>query len=184
MIQNGKKLKELILYIFNNYNNSNLTETKLQKLLYYCDFNYYQKYGQPITGFSYSKNTHGPTIKVLPKILQELEKEGYIKRLKKQNYYGAPQTNFVALKMIEPSFNDSEKLIIDNVNGSYSGLNSREISTLSHKDPPYIVTEDQKEIDYDSVVYRSYGEVDEKCNDEEAQKYFDKAKLDKLFLEK
>ena len=38
-----KRLKNLILYILQKYNNNKLTETKLQKLLYFCDFGYYQE---------------------------------------------------------------------------------------------------------------------------------------------
>ena len=183
MSPNEQKLRSLILYIFDNYNNPNLTPTKLQKLLYYCDFDYYQKNNKSITNFSYYKNRYGPTIKELPNVLRALESEGYIKNVKKQNYYGAPQTNFALLKKPEEDktiFSDSERLTIDRVNTSYVGLSPREISTLSHIDPPYVLAKDQGKIEYDNITYRD-DELDEEGVDTEAQKYFEDAKLDRLF---
>jgi hypothetical protein len=110
----------------------------------------------------------------------DLEKDGYIKIIREKNYYGQPQTNFAILKLVETPFEDSEKLIVDKVNSSYSNLTPRDISKLSHQDPPYVVAEDQEKIDYDSVIYRD--DTDEEGEkDKDAQKYFDDAKLDDLF---
>lgn len=187
MSPNEKKLKNLILYILNNYNNPDLTITKLQKLLYFCDFDHFQKYSKPITNFTYFKNHYGPTIKTLTEVLLELETDGAIKILRTTNYFGAPQTNFAPLKQLEnedSEFDTSEKLIIDEVNNSYAGLTSREISALSHIDPPYVLAKDQEEIQYDNVLYREEDSEEEETLDPEAQDYFDNTKLDDLFTEK
>ncbi len=184
MRTNEQKLRQLILYILENYNNSNLTVTKLQKILYYCDFNYYHKHGNSISGFTYYKNHFGPTIKALPRIIKALEDEGFIKVVKRQNYYGTSQINFSILKRPEnpdQQFNDSEKLVVDEVNRSYVGLSPSEISTLSHTDPPYIIAENQSEIEYDNVSYRDDGAPEENEVNVEAQTYFEEAKFDQLF---
>ncbi len=178
-----KKLKSLILYILNNYNNSELTITKLQKLLYYCDFDHYHKHSKSISGFTYIKNHFGPTIRDLPKVINDLIEKGFIQIVEGQNYYGAPQKNFALTKKpdgIEEEFSDSERLIIDDVNQAYRGLNPSEISTLSHRDPPYVVANEQGKIDYDNVNYRDDGVDDDQEVDEEAQTYFEEARFDKL----
>ena len=184
MRANKKKLKSLILYILSNYSNSELTVTKLQKLLYYCDFDYYHKHNKSISGYTYFKNHYGPTVKDLPSIVKDLADEGLIKVLESQNYYGSPQTNFALIKMsegIEKEFSDSERLVIDEVNQAYRGLSPSEISTLSHRDPPYVVAEEQGAIDYENVNYRDEGAKEDQQLDDEAQTYFEEAEFDKLF---
>jgi uncharacterized phage-associated protein len=181
MNPNEKKLKNIILYILGTYNNSKLTETKLQKLLYFCDFDHFEKYGKSITGYTYYKNHFGPTIKSLPSIMGELEKDGYIAIIRQNNYYGTQQTNFSLMKLVDTDFDDSEKLIIDRVNNAYASLTSRQISTLSHRDPPYVVAKDRERLDYESVIYRA-DEDEEEDIDEEAQKYFEDIGLDTLLL--
>jgi len=182
MRSNKKKLKKLILFILSNYNNSKLTETKLQKLLYYCDFNYYEKYESSITGFYYHKNFYGPTIKILPMVLKELEEAGDIKRVVGSNFFGTPKTNYSVLtpgnELIE-TFSDSETLVIKQVNSDYEGLTAREISSLSHRDPPYVIATDQKKLDYEDVIYRE-DLLEEDTPDEDAEKYFDSIKIDRL----
>ena len=39
----------------------NVGETVLYKLLYFIDFNYYEKYEEQLIGATYIKNHHGPT---------------------------------------------------------------------------------------------------------------------------
>lgn len=142
------KLKNLIKFIFQNYNNSNLTETKLQKLLYFCDFGAYQRFNESITNSEYRKNKYGPTLMDLPNILNEMENEGAIKVLKGQNYYGTPQTTFSLLQgdpNLENNFSESELLIIREINEAYRDLTPREISSISHADFPYLATENMGE---------------------------------------
>ncbi len=184
MRTNKKKLKSLILYILGNYNNSELTITKLQKLLYHCDFGYYHKHNKSISGYTYTKNLYGPTIKDLPNIIKNLVDKGLIQVVEGQNYYGSPQTNFALIKIpgeIEKEFSDPERLVIDEVNQAYRGLSPSEISTLSQRDPPYVVAEEQEKINYDNVNYRDEGIGEEQQIDEGAQTFFEEAEFDKLF---
>ncbi|MFY9484819.1 MAG: Panacea domain-containing protein [Patescibacteria group bacterium] len=173
---NKNKLRNLILYIFQKYNNDKLTETKLQKLLYFCDFRYFQKTNQAITGFTYRKNNYGPTIMELPKILKEMEREGLITCLISSNYYGAIQKNFaIANPDIKPSehFSESELLTINTINEAYKGLYPREISEISHSDFPYLATKNTGEIiDYDLAHYIEDQEDDLDLENPEATKLF------------
>ena len=169
------KLKSLILYIIREHNNQNLTETKLQKLLYFCDFDFYEKANKPLTGYTYAKNHFGPTVMELPTVLHELESEGKIRIHKGVNYHGTPQTTFsLEDPGVEPekSFDESELLVIGEVNKVYSGLTPRQISNLSHIDFPYAATEKiGQNIEYDLVRYREEpGEVTE--DNSEAKQLF------------
>lgn len=182
MRQNKKKLKDLILYVIQHYNNQKLTETKLQKILYFCDFNYYSEVGRSITGSSYRKNRFGPTIMNLPEILDELKKEGLINILKGSNYYGSPQTIFsLANSDIDTSssFSESEKLVIQGVNESYKNLNPSEISKLSHADFPFVATRAVGSvINYELVYYREGPEERIDLEDDiETKEYFTSSKF-------
>lgn len=176
MRANKKKLENLILYILQNYNNSNLTETKLQKLLYFCDFNHYYKTSQhPVTGYTYRKNHHGPTIMDLPKILEEMENNGIIKIIEGVNYYGNAQRTFSLITSeikSEKEFEPEELLTIKEVNEAYVNLKPYELRSLSHLDFPYSATPKLNNvIDYDLVQYRA--DYDEELDaDEEATTLF------------
>ena len=176
MKQNKAKLEALILYILSKYNNSKLTETKLQKLLYFSDFGHYQENGDSITGYKYRKNIFGPTIMDLPAILKELEDKGYIKTIIEPNYYGTPQKRFCITKIednLEKKFESSELLIIDRENQNYINLAPREISNISHADFPYKATKSLGDvIDYDLVRYREDPEDNLEIEDTDAKEYF------------
>ena len=66
-----EKFKELLLFIVKNFSDKTLTETKLWKLLYFCDADFFDKYGKTITGVDYFKNDFGatPDMKIIDKTL-------------------------------------------------------------------------------------------------------------------
>ncbi|MBD3360715.1 helix-turn-helix domain-containing protein, partial [Candidatus Peregrinibacteria bacterium] len=58
---NHQKFEEVLLYILEKVGaKPNIGETALFKLLYFIDFDFYEKHGQFITGATYMKNHHGP----------------------------------------------------------------------------------------------------------------------------
>lgn len=171
-----KKLKDLILYILQKYNNYKLTETKLQKLLYFCDSGYFQERGKSITNFQYRKNLFGPTIMDLSQILEELKENGLINILKGSNYFGSPQRTFsIATAKISPekSFSQSELLMIDRINEAYKELTPTELSKISHADFPYLATEKMGEIiQYELTNYREEPGENLELEDEDSVRYF------------
>jgi len=176
MRPNEKKLKSLILYILQKYNNQKLTETKLQKLLYFCDFGYFQETGESITGSQYRKNRFGPTIINLPQVLEDMKKEGLINILKGSNYFGSPQKTFSIVNpevLPEGDFSKSELLIIDRIDEAYEQLTPREITSISHVDFPYLATKRMGQtIKYELTHYREEPGEDLDLEDKEAVDYF------------
>jgi len=179
-----KKLKNLILYILQKYNNSKLTETKLQKLLYFCDFGYYQENRDSITGYQYRKNLFGPTIMKLPLVLKELEEEGLIHILKGSNYFGSPQKTFSIANsevLAEEGFSEAELLTIDRINDAYKELTPREVTNISHADFPYLATKEMGQVvDYELTNYREGSGEDLDIEDAEARDYFSSSAFAKL----
>ena len=73
------KLEELVLYLVRaSDNDPGLMSTKLNKLVWACDFAAFCNTGRTITGASYQREKYGPVPKAMPIILERLEREGRI----------------------------------------------------------------------------------------------------------
>ena len=59
---NPLKLENVLLYVLGKVGaKPNMGETVLYKILYFIDFDYYEKFGRSITGMKYYRNHYGPT---------------------------------------------------------------------------------------------------------------------------
>lgn len=153
--KNLKKFKEVLTYILNKVGaKPNIGETVLYKLLYFIDFNFYEKYEEQLIGATYLKNHFGPTPKEFKKVVKEMEGKDLVEI--KDKYFHYPQTKYIPLR--EPDLTKlkaTEIKIIDEVLEKFSDMNASEISEYSHNDVPWLTTEDDKTIDYESVFYRT-----------------------------
>src|SRR5207253_6659550 len=76
------KLQQVILYFLERINNVHLGRTKLMKLLYFVDFDHYEKYGEPVTGAVYRKFPHGPYPKKVEKLIPAMERADLVREVK------------------------------------------------------------------------------------------------------
>jgi uncharacterized phage-associated protein len=153
--KNLNKFKEVLLYILNKVGSKpNVGESVLYKLLYFIDFDYYEKYEEQLIGATYIKNNYGPTPKEFIKIIGEMEGKE-ISRVESQ-YFQYPQTKYLPLRNPDLSELKAYELrMIDSVLEKLSDMNATEISEYSHKDVPWLTTEEGKIIEYESVLYRT-----------------------------
>ena len=153
--KNLKKFKEVLLYILNKIGSKpNIGETVLYKILYFIDFDYYEKYEEQLIGATYQKNPYGPTPKEFIKIVKMMEGKDLVKVQGK--YFEYPQTKYLPLREPDLSIlNANEIQLIDNVLNKLSDKNASQISEYSHNDIPWLATEDGKIIEYESVFYRT-----------------------------
>ncbi|MDO9578741.1 MAG: DUF4065 domain-containing protein [Candidatus Cloacimonadales bacterium] len=149
------KFKEVLLYVLNKIGSKpNIGETVLYKILYFIDFDYYEKYEEQLIGATYQKNNYGPTPKEFIKIVQEMD--GKDLRKIKDEYFKYPQTKYLPLR--EPDlavFSAKETRLIDQVIAKLADMNASQISEYSHGDVPWLTAEDGKIIEYESVFYRT-----------------------------
>jgi transcriptional regulator with XRE-family HTH domain len=150
-----KKFKEILIYILEQVGSKpNVGETVLYKLLYFMDFNFYEKYEEQLIGATYIKNHHGPTPKEFIKVIKEMEGKELIRV--KGKYFKYPQTKYLPLRKSDlTKFKAHEKEIIDDVLNNLSNMNAAEISEYSHNDVPWQTTEDGEIIEYEAVFYRT-----------------------------
>jgi transcriptional regulator with XRE-family HTH domain len=154
--KNLKKFKEILIYILGKVGaKPNVGETVLYKLLYFIDFNYYEKYEEQLIGATYIKNHHGPTPIEFQAIVNEMIENKEIEVVKSK-YFQHLQKKYLPHREPDLSiFNANEIKLIDDVLLKLSGMNASTISEYSHQDVPWIVTPDRQKIDYESVFYRT-----------------------------
>lgn len=145
-----EKLKSATHYIINKYDlNSGVEKTELYKLLYFSDFNFYELYEIPITGEKYIKKPNGPISPNFMDLKDELIKEGKIKE-------DIDDYRYTSLKEPDIScLNGKEINVIDDTINRMSSMSTKEISDYSRGDMPWKVAENNQELDYEFVFYRS-----------------------------
>lgn len=150
-----QKFKNVLLYILERCaGKPNVGETILYKLLYFCDFNYYELYEEHLTGAAYRKLPYGPVPQKIDAIIGQMMESGHIQRIKTE-YYNKIQTRYIPLiKADLTELRASEKEVIDKVIEQMADWTATTISNYSHKDLPWEVTEDGKGISYELAFYR------------------------------
>jgi transcriptional regulator with XRE-family HTH domain len=153
-LQTGK-FKNVLLYILEHCaGKPNLGETVLNKLLYFCDFNYYELYEEHLTGARYKKLPYGPVPQQLDSIINQMIDAGQLKRVK-TDYHGFTQTRYLPLEKADLTLlSAAEKTVIDDVIRQMSDWNANKISDYSHKDKPWKATTEGDYISYNLVFYR------------------------------
>src|SRR2546426_12712220 len=82
MAFSGDKMRQVILYFLEHINNVHLGRTKLMKLLYFVDFDHYEKHGQSVTGAIYRKLPHGPYPNDAEKLIKRMKEGGLVREIK------------------------------------------------------------------------------------------------------
>lgn len=168
--KNLRKFKEVLIYILGKVGaKPNVGETVLYKLLYFIDFNYYEKYEEQLIGATYIKNHHGPTPIEFQVIVNEMIENKEIEVVKSK-YFQLLQKKYLPHREPDLSvFNANEIKLIDDVLQKLSGMNASTISEYSHEDVPWIVTPERHKIDYESVFYRTPAYSVREYSDDEVQ---------------
>lgn len=151
------KLKNLILYILGKCGQKpNVGEIVLNKLLYFCDFNYYELTFESMTGSEYIKYPMWPVPKDMKNVLEEMEVDKLIKRFDVEYFWFAQKK---AIPLIEPDmigFNGKQIEVIEQVIAEYSDKNGKWLTDFSHEDMPWKATKEMMQpIEYGLVFHRS-----------------------------
>ncbi len=158
---NEKKYRNLILFFANKIRNGTLGKLKMMKLLYFLDFDYFEKYGKSITGDEYLRFENGPVPRMAEKILKEMNGKD-IKISKKKIGFGYYYQQLIeALKEFDISvFSKEELLMMEETANKWEKFSGSEMKTTSHGEAPWIATKPNNIIDYNLVYYRNkYGEM-------------------------
>ena len=154
--RNVERFKEVLLYILNKVGaKPNVGETVIYKLLYFIDFDYYERYEEQLIGATYLKNRFGPTPTEFKKIVAQMIEEREIERLK-SNYFQYDQTKYLPLRKPNLSrLRASEIEVIDDVLNRLADWSAAQISEYSHNDVPWLTADEGSPLEYEAVFYRT-----------------------------
>lgn len=154
---NTEKLREVLLYVLGKVGaKPNIGETVLYKLLYFIDFDYYEKHGRSITGLTYIRNHYGPTpTKSFVDVVKQMESQKELE-IVSTKYFNNTQKKY--LPVVDADLQElsaKELQHIDETLARLSDKTASELSELSHYDTPWLAAKDGKPIAYRGVFYRT-----------------------------
>ena len=160
MAFNKDKFRNLILYIAEQSRDDvKFGATKLNKILYFADFESYGLWGRAITGSTYVRLDRGPVPKEILPVLREMEDSGLIRRTERTYFHHTQKV----VEPLEPAtlavFEARELDLVDKVMAELRQFNADEVSALSHLDDGWRLAEDREVIPYSSVYISSLSAV-------------------------
>ena len=155
-----EKLTELVLYVGAKCAlDQHYGVLKLNKVLFYSDFRAYRSLGEPITGASYKKYTHGPAPSVMKRLREKLiqieDAIEYINPLPFLNDDGEPLKESRLLPKRKPvleKFSTAQMAIVDSVIEWLRPMTGAAVSRMSHLHPGWAFSEMEEFIPYSSEL--------------------------------
>lgn len=128
-----QRLRELILFVAERCeNDTNFGLTKLNKILFYCDFMAFAKLGGPITGIPYNKLQFGPAPTAAQITRDQMMHDGDI-AVTKEGHVSFRRSRVVALREADLDiFTGSQVALIDSVIDALGGVNAKALSEVTH----------------------------------------------------
>lgn len=151
-----QKYQQIILYFCSKLGGEIRGKKKLAKLLYFADFDFFEKHRTSITGDTYTSLPMGPFPFSLDEIVSDMKKKKTleIKSVEDHKGYIATEVYHCLVAPEETFFSKDEKKMLDRIIKKYGDLNGKQLEDLSHAEAPYIGTELKKEIPYELSFYR------------------------------
>jgi len=147
-----EKFKELILYIAQESEfDPNFGATKLNKILFFCDFLTYRAHRTSISGQRYFKLPYGPAPRALKPALAELvEGEACIEI--ERSHFGHPQKRIIVRREANlEAFTATEVALVASVIRALWDNSAQEVSELSHHFIGWQLAELHEDIPFETI---------------------------------
>jgi hypothetical protein len=156
-----KKYKNAIIFFAEKIQNGTLGKLKMMKLLYFLDFDFFERYGRSVTGDEYLRFENGPVPHMGEKMLKKMS-GNEIKITKRKIASGLnDQQHIEALKNFDVNvFTKEELLMLEETACKWERFSGAEMKNASHGEAPWIATKPNDVMDYNLAYYRNkYGEM-------------------------
>jgi hypothetical protein len=128
-----RKFKDLVLYISARLQHDpSFGETKLNKSLFFSDFEAFRLLGDPITGAEYQRNHYGPTARIYTILRDQMVREGEIS-VEPRIIAEYKQNVITPLMAPQTEFSTDQLVIIDAVVEKMRQFNNVQVSDESHE---------------------------------------------------
>ncbi len=146
------RFRELILYLAaKSEGDRHFGSTKLNKLLFFCDFRAYRFFGNSISGQAYQKLQYGPCPRGIVPVIEKMVAEGECV-VHERDHMGYPQKRLLASRDPDLSvFTPAEVDLINQVVEDLWWADAKTVSELSHEFIGWRAAEIHEEIPYETV---------------------------------
>ena len=155
-----RKLKELILYVaLKSQQDPNFGATKLNKILFYADFNAYVRLGKSITGQDYQALAQGPAPRRMLPLCEQMEsaKDIALQEAPRASY---TQKRTIALRDPDLShFSAKQIALVDDVILELWLGTAQVVSDLSHEFLGWKLAEEGETIPYDVALLSNQADL-------------------------
>jgi len=153
---NEKKLKELVLYVANrSFDDPFFGKTKLNKVLYFSDFQSFRQHGVSISGAVYQHLPQGPCPQRMLPVLNSLESENEV-AIVPEDVAGLAQERIVAMRSPEIElFTKEDVIVVEEVLTLLRKLTNTQASEKSHVTMSWKLTRNKQEIPYGAALFSS-----------------------------
>lgn len=156
MALHKKKYQNAILYLCKELGGEVRGKKKLAKLLYFADFDFYEKYQKSITGDVYKALPMGPVPAALAKVTNEMIKKHILKveQVQERQDYNPTEVYHCLVAPDLSIFNAEEKQMLARVVKRYGRLTGKQLEDLTHAEAPYASSKLNEVVPYEFTYYR------------------------------
>lgn len=154
MLYSAEKMQQVILFFLERINNVHLGRTKLMKLLYYVDFDHFEKQGKSITGAMYRKRPHGPVPDQAQGLIRDMARKGLVQAVKAKRAKYAQHRLIAQARFNAACFSGEELRTLEKVAEKWEDASAAQIEAASHAESPWQATKEGTRIDYELAHYR------------------------------
>ena len=146
------KFRELVLYIARiSEDDPRFASVKLNKILYYSDFEAYRRFGEPITGAVYKKLAEGPVPRDMPAQRSVMLDSGDIK-IEHRHYFNEVQQRPIALRSPKTDlFSPRELEVVDEIVEAMWRMTTRDATDLSRRELGWLAANQGEVIPYETA---------------------------------
>jgi len=152
-VENETKFIELVLYISQKCASDPMFGAiKLNKVLFYSDFLFFGRTGEPITGFEYQRLRNGPAPRKLLPVREKMIRDRILALQEVPLKSGKIQKRTVNLR--PPNlriFTGDEIALVDDVIDALSDCDAQTVSDLSHRTVGWQIAAEGETISYSTV---------------------------------
>lgn len=148
------KFRELLVHVADrSENDAAFGATKLNKLLFFCDFYAYAYLGAPISGAEYQKLKNGPAPRRLLPVQQQLTREGAVEVVKKQRTIYTQKTTVAKRPADLSAFTPEQLEVVDEVLDLFERFDNSTMSDISHRvSAGWNLADEGEEIPYETAL--------------------------------
>lgn len=134
MAYDEQKFRELVILIADRCaDDPSFGATKLNKLLFFCDFFAYANLGQPITGATYQRLDWGPAPKRLLPVQSDLQRDGAVQVIRRTKVIYTQKVTVAKRPPDLSAFTADELELVHEVLEIFEKFDAATISEISHR---------------------------------------------------